>query len=325
MPFVKEIKSKQYFSRYQTKFRRHREGKTDYYVRRKLTTQDKNRYATKKYRFVPRISNRKIICQVNYATPNGDRVICEANSTELTRFGLTAGLTNYAAAYCTGLLCARRLLKKLGMDEIYKGVTEVDGNVYDIYETDEVNDNRRPFSAILDLGLTATTTGNRVFGAMKGASDGGIYIKHNNKKFPGFKVELPEEKGQKRTEIFEPDVHRAKIFGGTIDEYMEKLEEQDKTKFGKQFSKWNECLSKNKIDSLEDLYKRVHEEIRRNPDRVKLNKNPKPVRKNLDDRNTVYENSQGKKWKIDRKITTAERKQRVQDKIADAVKRSQAL
>lgn len=324
MPFVKEVKSKQYFSRFQTKFRRRREGKTDYYVRRKLTLQDKNRYATKKYRFVPRISNSRIICQVIYATPNGDRVICEAKSTELTRFGLTAGLTNYAAAYCTGLLCARRLLKKLGMDEIYKGVEDVDGNVYDIYEADEVNDNRKPFKAILDLGPTSTSTGNRVFGAMKGASDGGIYIKHNNKRFPGFKIELPEEKGQKRTEIFEPDVHRAKIFGITIDEYMEKLEEEDKTKYTKQFSKWDKCLTANKTDSLEELYKRVHDEIRRNPDRVTVNKNKKPVRKNLDDKNTLYEDSKGRKWKIDRKITNEERKQRVQEKIADAIQRTHA-
>jgi large subunit ribosomal protein L5e len=323
MPFVKEVKSKQYFSRFQTKFRRRREGKTDYYVRRKLTMQDKNRYATKKYRFVPRISNTRIICQIIYATPNGDRVICEAKSTELTRFGLTAGLTNYAAAYCTGLLCARRLLKKLGMDEVYKGVQEVDGNVYDIYEADEVNDNRKPFKAILDLGPTATTTGNRVFGAMKGASDGGIYIKHNNKRFPGFKVELPEEKGQKRTEVFEPEVHRAKIFGITIDEYMEKLEESDKAKYAKQFSRWEKCLSANKTDSLEELYKRIHDEIRRNPDRVQINKNAKPVRKSIQG-TTVFENSQGKKWKIDRKITNEQRKVRVQEKIADAIRRTQA-
>jgi len=37
--------------------------------------------------------------------------MCQANSLELKRFGLTAGLTNYSAAYATGLLCARRILK----------------------------------------------------------------------------------------------------------------------------------------------------------------------------------------------------------------------
>jgi large subunit ribosomal protein L5e len=41
----------------------------------------------------------------------GDRVLASADSYELKRFGLTAGLSNYPAAYATGLLVARRLLK----------------------------------------------------------------------------------------------------------------------------------------------------------------------------------------------------------------------
>ena len=320
MPFVKSIKGRSYHCRYQTKFRRRREARTDYYARRKLIMQDKNKYDAKKYRFVVRKTNSKIICQVAYATPNGDRIMAEAKSTELIRFGLTAGLTNYAAAYCTGLLCARRLLKSLGLDDIYKGVDEVDGNVYDVYEQDQVDDDKRPFKAVLDVGITTTTTGNRVFGAMKGASDGGIYIKHNNKRFPGFKVNLPEEKGEKRTETFEPEQHRAKIFGLNIEEYMDRLEEEDKAKYQKQFSKWDKCLKDNKLDSLEELYKKVHEQIRKNPDRVSPKKNEKPVRK-TDDKKTIYEDSKGRKWKIDRRLTNEERKQRVQEKIADAVRR----
>jgi len=285
--------------------------------------QDKNKYDTKKYRFVVRKSNTKFICQVAYATPNGDRIMAESKSTELTRFGLNAGLTNYAAAYCTGLLCARRLLKNLGLDDLYKGVDEVDGNVFDVYEQDQVDDDKRPFKAVLDVGITSTTTGNKVFGAMKGASDGGIYIKHNNKRFPGFKIKMPEEKGEKRTETFEAEKHRAKIFGLNIEEYMDHLEENDKTKYGKQFSLWDKCLKENKLDSLEELYKKVHDEIRKNPDRVTQKKNTKPVRKIVDAKKGTYENSQGKKWKIDRKITLEERKQNVQDKIANAVKRTQ--
>lgn len=322
MPFVKSIKGRSYFTRYQTKFRRRREARTDYYARRKLIMQDKNKYDAKKYRFVVRRSNTKFVCQVAYATPNGDRIMAEAKSSELTRFGLTAGLTNYAAAYCTGLLCARRLLKTLKMDDIYKGVDEIDGNVYDIYEQDQVNDDRRPFKAVLDIGITPPTTGNRVFGAMKGASDGGIYIKHNNKRFPGFKIKMPEEKGEKKTETFEADQHRAKIFGLNIEEYMDKLEEEDKDKYTKTFSRWNKCLEDNKLDSLEELYKKIHDEIRKNPDRV-TKKNANPTRKSHDDRKSVFENSKGKKWKIDRKLTKAEREQRVQEKIANAVRKAQ--
>lgn len=35
--------------------------------------------------------------------------MCAAYSHELPKYGITVGLTNYAAAYCTGLLLARRV------------------------------------------------------------------------------------------------------------------------------------------------------------------------------------------------------------------------
>jgi large subunit ribosomal protein L5e len=104
----------------------------------------------------------------------------------LKKYGLTAGLTNYSSAYATGLLCARRLLKTLKMDSLYKGTEKFDGEDYCVGE--EPNPERRPFKAVLDIGLVRTTTGNRVFGALKGAVDGGIYIPHSNKRFPGAEV-----------------------------------------------------------------------------------------------------------------------------------------
>ena len=64
-PFVKVVKSKAYFKRFQVKFRRRREGKTDYYARKKLVIQAKNKYNTPKYRMIVRISNKDICCQVN--------------------------------------------------------------------------------------------------------------------------------------------------------------------------------------------------------------------------------------------------------------------
>jgi len=39
---------------------------------------------------------------------------------------------------------------------------------------------------VLDVGLVRTTCGNRVFGALKGACDGGLHIPHSTKRFPGF-------------------------------------------------------------------------------------------------------------------------------------------
>lgn len=63
--FVKVVKNKQYFKRYQVKFKRRREGKTDYYARKRLIVQDKNKYDTPKYRLIVRFSNRDITCQVS--------------------------------------------------------------------------------------------------------------------------------------------------------------------------------------------------------------------------------------------------------------------
>ena len=64
-----------------------------------------------------RFTNTKVICQIAYALVDGDRILTQASSTELPRYGLPVGLKNYAAAYATGLLCARRLLQKVGLGD----------------------------------------------------------------------------------------------------------------------------------------------------------------------------------------------------------------
>lgn len=115
----------------------------------------------------------------------GDRVLCAAESMELKTHGLTAGLSNYAAAYATGLLLSRRLLKKIGLADTYGGVEKVDGEYYNSFDNVK-EDDRRPFKALLDVGIQRTTTGARIFGAMKGACDGGINVPHSDKRFPGY-------------------------------------------------------------------------------------------------------------------------------------------
>uniref|UniRef100_UPI00398EFC4B large ribosomal subunit protein uL18B-like n=1 Tax=Pristiophorus japonicus TaxID=55135 RepID=UPI00398EFC4B len=175
MGFVKVIKNKSYFRRYQVKYRRRREGKTDYFARKRLVVQDKNKYNTPKYRMIVRISNRDIVCQVAYAKIEGDIIVCAAYSHELPKYGVKVGLTNYAAAYCTGLLLARRLLQKFGLDKIYEGEVEVTGDEFNV---ESITGKPSAFTCYLDAGLTRTTTGNRVFGALKGAVDGGLSIPH---------------------------------------------------------------------------------------------------------------------------------------------------
>jgi len=134
MAFVKVLKTRAYFKRFQVKNRRRREGKTDYYARRRLIQQDKNKYDSKKYRLVVRRTNRRIITQIVAANIQGDKIVAQADSFELRRFGVDSGLTNYASAYATGLLLARRLLTELGMNDLYKGIESADGEYFDIYE-----------------------------------------------------------------------------------------------------------------------------------------------------------------------------------------------
>merc|ERR1712196_186513 len=78
MGFVKVVKNKAYFKRFQVKYKRRREGKTDYYARKRLVTQDKNKFGTPKYRFVVRFTNKDIICQVVSSKIKGDICHCAA-------------------------------------------------------------------------------------------------------------------------------------------------------------------------------------------------------------------------------------------------------
>jgi len=73
------------------------EGKTDYYARKRLVVQAKNKYNSPKYRLVVRFTNRDIICQVVYAKLQGDHVLTAAYAHELPRYGIKGGLTNWAA------------------------------------------------------------------------------------------------------------------------------------------------------------------------------------------------------------------------------------
>merc|ERR1712168_329039 len=167
MGFVKVVKNKAYFKRFQVKFKRRREGVTDYFARKRLIFQDKNK--PPKYRMIVRFTNKDIVCQIAYARIQGDIIVASAYAHGLPRYGVKVGLTNYAAAYCTGLLLARRLLAKFNLDKIYEGQVEVDGEYFAV---EEAEDQPRSFRAFLDVGLARTSTGARIFAAMKGAADG---------------------------------------------------------------------------------------------------------------------------------------------------------
>ncbi|ESR61145.1 hypothetical protein CICLE_v10016107mg [Citrus x clementina] len=274
MAFAKAQKSKAYFKRYQVKYKRRREGKTDYRARIRLINQDKNKYNTPKYRFVVRFTNKDITAQIISASIAGDIVLASAYAHELPRYGLEVGLTNYAAAYCTGLLLARRVLKMLEMDAEYEGNVEATGEDYSV----EPTENRRPFRALLDVGLVKTTTGNRVFGALKGALDGGLDIPHSEKRFAGF---------SKDSKQLDAEVHRKYIYCGHVAAYMRTLMEDEPEKYQSHFC---EYIKRGiEADNLEELYKKVHAAIRADPNQKKSEKKPPAEHKRYNLKKLTYE------------------------------------
>lgn len=133
---------------YSVPFRRRREGKTDYRLRKKLIV-------SKMPRLVVRKTGRNIIAQLIRATVIGDIVIASAHSHELRKkYGWLGSLNNLPAAYLTGLLC--------GLRAAAKGVEK----------------------AILDIGLHTPSKGAGVFATMKGFIDAGVEVPHDEDILP---------------------------------------------------------------------------------------------------------------------------------------------
>ncbi|MEM2925267.1 MAG: 50S ribosomal protein L18 [Methanocellales archaeon] len=133
--------------RYKVKFRRRREGKTDYRKRLRLLL-------SKQPRLVVRKSLKHIRAQLVIPSEKGDITVASAFSKELLKYGYRASTSSTPAAYLTGLLLGYRA-KKAGFS-----------------------------NAILDIGLYSPTKGARVFATLKGAIDAGLSIPHNESILP---------------------------------------------------------------------------------------------------------------------------------------------
>jgi large subunit ribosomal protein L5e len=296
-------KNSSYFSRFQVRFRRRRTGKTDYAQRRRLVQQDKTKPGVHKHRLVARITSTKVIAQIIYPEVDHDVTICQATSRDLSVFGITLGLTNYASAYCVGLLVARRVLKKLGMDTVFtKAIAGKDP---------ESVKGQPPFQAILDIGLRRATTGARVFAVMKGAADGGLFIPHNDDRLAGSTTKAKSKKKKKgdedegttakgkgkgaapkpapkpaaaaRKAADKPAAGKAAaaekggavtpgttlyfILGGHVADYMRQLQSdpQKPGAYERQFSRYIKAGIT--ADMIQGLYLEAHKQIRANPDR----------------------------------------------------------
>ena len=133
--------------RYAVKFRRRREGKTDYRRRLALLKGGKTRLV------VRRTNTRTIVQFVDYHT-GGDVVRAQAVSSELKKYGWTSAHPNTPSSYLVGLLAGKRAAQA--------GVEE----------------------AVLDLGLAQAVTGGGLFAALKGAIDGGVEVPHGDDVMP---------------------------------------------------------------------------------------------------------------------------------------------
>lgn len=125
---------------YSIKYRRRRQGKTNYHKRLKLLQSGAPR-------LVIRRSNTGMICQFVSYEPAGDKVLAAANAKDVRTAGLTqSSAKSIPASYLTGFIAGKRAKAA--------GVT----------------------TAIVDIGMQTATKGNRLFAAVKGAIDAGIAI-----------------------------------------------------------------------------------------------------------------------------------------------------
>ena len=131
------------------KYKRRRTGETDYRRRLKLLRGEMPRA-------VVRVSNSRVIAQIVAYEKDGDKIVAQTNSAELRNHGwpIDASIKSVPSAYLTGFSLGKKALAA-GIDE-----------------------------AVLDIGLAASTRGNRVFSALKGMIDAGLWLPHSEDVLP---------------------------------------------------------------------------------------------------------------------------------------------
>jgi large subunit ribosomal protein L18 len=137
-------------ARYRIPFRRRREGKTNYHLRRRLVKSNRNRA-------VIRVTNNHCLVQFVKAQIYGDVTLSASHSRELKSYNWNSATSNVPSAYLVGYLA--------GLKAKQTGITD----------------------AILDIGHNPPVYGSRIFAALKGVVDAGVNIPHSDKIFPADK------------------------------------------------------------------------------------------------------------------------------------------
>ena len=134
--------------RYRVKFRRRREGKTNYYYRKRLLMSGIPR-------LVVRRSLKHMVAQIVKAEMKGDNVILRADSNELKKkYGWKYSTSNTSSAYLVGYLIGKKAIKA------------------------------KVEEAILDIGIFRPIVNTKLFTVLKGALDAGLEIPHGENIFP---------------------------------------------------------------------------------------------------------------------------------------------
>ena len=132
---------------YTLKFKRRRQGKTNYKKRLNMLKSEKSRLVIRK-------SLTNMYIQLINFEPIGDKIIISGSGFDLKKLGWKHNAGNTPAAYLIGLLTGKKMIGK-GMKE-----------------------------AVLDIGMQKSTKGCRLFAALKGVVDAGVEVPHSEEILP---------------------------------------------------------------------------------------------------------------------------------------------
>jgi len=132
------------------RFKRRRNAETDYHRRSRMLRGGSPRA-------VVRVSNTQVTCQLVAYEPEGDRILASTTGKTLVdshKWPADASRKSIPACYLAGFAMAK--------SAISNGHSE----------------------AILDIGLAASTSGNRAYAALKGMIEAGLEIPHSEDVLP---------------------------------------------------------------------------------------------------------------------------------------------
>lgn len=151
---------------YRMPLKRRREGKTDYRQRLRLLKSGKTRA-------VVRVTNNHIIVQFTDYHEDGDIVRVNVNSKLIEAYGWEGHGCNLPSSYLVGFLAGKKAQKE-GIEE-----------------------------AVLDIGLNVPKKGGRIFSALNGIIDSGVYVPHSSDILPSEERKKGEHIGEETVENFQ--------------------------------------------------------------------------------------------------------------------------